>query len=412
MAASLPVMGDVSGQDVASGDTFPVKLHKLLHQAEQCGKSDIVSWLPEGKRFKVHDKERFAKEIMPQYFASSTYKSFQRSKNLWGFQTISKGVHKGECSHELFVRGNVELCRKMVRVRIKSDDVPEVEDVEQVPVAAGSSLASTGASASGIAALGQGGNNLMQQAFLGNLSGLNASLLLSSRQQPQQQQPHLGAFNSLLSSASVSSNNPLLLALAAMGNGSGNGNPSSAGNLFSALQSMNTQSQQAPAPSMQAPVSALQQLLQFTSQPPLPPPPQQQGPSAINQQILALLALQQQQQQQQASGSADTNVAAVPAPTASGVDLSALSTLSEVPKPSAVAAAASSPKLLPGGKEKSKSKHDKSKKSSDVAEKTNSLRDAALQRGSKVVACRARGMAMDHNMHVSENLLSGHYRQI
>ena len=48
--------------DVASGDTFPVKLHKLLHQAEEIGKTDIISWLPDGKRFKVHDKEKFARE--------------------------------------------------------------------------------------------------------------------------------------------------------------------------------------------------------------------------------------------------------------------------------------------------------------------------------------------------------------
>jgi hypothetical protein len=37
---------------------------------------------------------------MPNFFSSSAYKTFQRNLNLWGFRTVSKGVHKGQCSHE------------------------------------------------------------------------------------------------------------------------------------------------------------------------------------------------------------------------------------------------------------------------------------------------------------------------
>lgn len=51
------------------GDNFPVKLMKLLHSAEQNGQNDVIAWLPDGKTFKVHDKTRFASEIMPHYFA-------------------------------------------------------------------------------------------------------------------------------------------------------------------------------------------------------------------------------------------------------------------------------------------------------------------------------------------------------
>lgn len=74
---------DGSNHDVAAGDTFPVKLYKLLHAAEQSGKTDIISWLGDGTKFKIHKKSEFASEIMPHFFSSSTYKSFQRSKNLW-----------------------------------------------------------------------------------------------------------------------------------------------------------------------------------------------------------------------------------------------------------------------------------------------------------------------------------------
>jgi hypothetical protein len=65
----------------SNSDIFPVKLHKLLGESRH---AEIISWLPDGRSFKIYNKERFAREIMPKYFGSSTYKSFQRSKNLWG----------------------------------------------------------------------------------------------------------------------------------------------------------------------------------------------------------------------------------------------------------------------------------------------------------------------------------------
>jgi len=60
---------------------FPWKLHEMLHVAEKDSKLDVISWLPGGNGFKVHNKERFCSEMMPGYFASQKYKTFQRSLN-------------------------------------------------------------------------------------------------------------------------------------------------------------------------------------------------------------------------------------------------------------------------------------------------------------------------------------------
>jgi hypothetical protein len=62
---------------------FPWKLHLLLERcASECSE-DIISWLPDGKSFRVHDKERFVSEIMPAFFGTQNFKTFQRNLNLW-----------------------------------------------------------------------------------------------------------------------------------------------------------------------------------------------------------------------------------------------------------------------------------------------------------------------------------------
>jgi hypothetical protein len=108
----------VDQRDIRRGMQFPWKLHELL---DETGKrhSSVVSWLPGGKAFKVHKKEDFCNEHMPAFFNSSKYKTFQRSLNLWGFKSVARGPDKGACYHQFFVRGNADLCKNMMRVKIK-----------------------------------------------------------------------------------------------------------------------------------------------------------------------------------------------------------------------------------------------------------------------------------------------------
>jgi len=103
---------------------FPWKLHEMLHLAEKNSKTCIISWLPGGNGFKVHNKEKFCAEIMPGYFASQKYKTFQRSLNLWGFESVAKGPDRGACYHQYFVKGHPELCHSMTRVKIKGQSHP------------------------------------------------------------------------------------------------------------------------------------------------------------------------------------------------------------------------------------------------------------------------------------------------
>ena len=60
------------------GALFPSRLYQLLEDSETEGNTDIISWMPDGRSFKVHNKERFESELMPRYFGSSKYRSFQK----------------------------------------------------------------------------------------------------------------------------------------------------------------------------------------------------------------------------------------------------------------------------------------------------------------------------------------------
>ena len=128
---------------------FPLKLYKIMEDAEKIqsmksdgdgnekddgnekttitkdvGFADVISWLPDGDAFRIHDVKRFENEIMPKYFHSSNIKSFQKSLNLWGFKSMrAQGfslkrfpTKQYVWSHPFFKRGERSLCNQMARV--------------------------------------------------------------------------------------------------------------------------------------------------------------------------------------------------------------------------------------------------------------------------------------------------------
>lgn len=59
---------------------FPHRLYEMLVGCENQAKCHIVSWLPDGKAFKVHQVPEFVATILPRHFRQSKYKSFQRQR--------------------------------------------------------------------------------------------------------------------------------------------------------------------------------------------------------------------------------------------------------------------------------------------------------------------------------------------
>jgi hypothetical protein len=66
-------------------ELFPYRMYDLLEAAEQDGFEEIISWLPDGKAFKIHSRLAFETKVLPVYFPTMTsYKSFRRQLNLYG----------------------------------------------------------------------------------------------------------------------------------------------------------------------------------------------------------------------------------------------------------------------------------------------------------------------------------------
>ena len=100
-------------------EPFPEKLNRLLAEVEQVGRTDIISWVNNGKAFMIHNSEAFFKDIVPLYFRQSRLSSFKRQLNLYGFELINSGPARGAYYHELFQRDQPDLCRRMRRVAVK-----------------------------------------------------------------------------------------------------------------------------------------------------------------------------------------------------------------------------------------------------------------------------------------------------
>lgn len=123
MPHTIASMNVVTGMNVGGHiewkpEHFPHKMYDLLEDVERKGLDDIVSWLPDGKSFKIHSQFGFEQSIMPMYFSGmSSYKSFRRQLNLYGIYQHRHRPNQdaNAYSHELLIRGQRHLCDKIAR---------------------------------------------------------------------------------------------------------------------------------------------------------------------------------------------------------------------------------------------------------------------------------------------------------
>jgi len=57
---------------------FPAKLRGLLDDAVAEGNEHMISWLPGGNVFKIHDPDMLAEHLLKRYFRQNSFKSFSR----------------------------------------------------------------------------------------------------------------------------------------------------------------------------------------------------------------------------------------------------------------------------------------------------------------------------------------------
>jgi hypothetical protein len=75
---------------------FPYKLHNMLKDVEKDGKEHIVSWVPSGRSFKVHNSSEFVNQVVPFHFNLTKYKSFKRQLLNYGFMRLESGQQEDD----------------------------------------------------------------------------------------------------------------------------------------------------------------------------------------------------------------------------------------------------------------------------------------------------------------------------
>lgn len=131
-----PNSADEVDKSIAKGGVttpFPWKLHEMLDDVSDLNDNNVVCWQPHGRAFMVHCTKEFVNRIMPNYFNQTKYASFQRQLNLYGFSRLSHGKDKGAYYHPCFVRGQRDLCRNMVRQKIKGTKVRRSLSADEEP---------------------------------------------------------------------------------------------------------------------------------------------------------------------------------------------------------------------------------------------------------------------------------------
>jgi hypothetical protein len=88
----------------------------MLEEVEDSQESNIVTFLPHGCAFIVHDVDAFVKNVLPRYLAPPhTWHAFVKQLAVFGFRRVMSGADFGAYYHAMFVRGSPSLLLLMKR---------------------------------------------------------------------------------------------------------------------------------------------------------------------------------------------------------------------------------------------------------------------------------------------------------
>jgi len=100
--------------------TLVEKLREMLDVVKAEGNEDIVSWLPHGKAFKIHNPKAFRESVLHRFFGVSKYRYFGDVLRSWGFVIFKSGKDKGAFYHRCFRRDKPRLCLHLSRSQLKA----------------------------------------------------------------------------------------------------------------------------------------------------------------------------------------------------------------------------------------------------------------------------------------------------
>lgn len=94
--------GTVAAVAGGGGASFPLVLYQMLSEVDRVNEEvqrlgtamrpPPIHWQPHGRCFVVTDRDYFVRSFLQVWFTMSTFESFQRQCNMYGFRRIGKCV--------------------------------------------------------------------------------------------------------------------------------------------------------------------------------------------------------------------------------------------------------------------------------------------------------------------------------
>ena len=75
------------------------------------------SWSDSGKAFRISDINQFSAIILPKYFRTSKFSSFQRNLNLYGFAKTRRGADANMYAHPAFLRDQPDMLSQLTKCK-------------------------------------------------------------------------------------------------------------------------------------------------------------------------------------------------------------------------------------------------------------------------------------------------------
>lgn len=97
--------------------TFPMKLHAMLREMDT-DTSNVISWNQEGNAFVIQKPKDFTSILLPKYFRTKKFSSFQRQLNAYGF--VRGNLYAGQedmhiYHHDVFHRDHADRLQSIKR---------------------------------------------------------------------------------------------------------------------------------------------------------------------------------------------------------------------------------------------------------------------------------------------------------
>jgi len=132
---------------------FPRRLYEMLQSeskliAASTDHPKIIFWSESGKAFRIADVAEFSASILPKYFRTKKFSSFQRNLNLYGFAKVRRGPETDMYAHPAFVRDQADSLSELRKLSSTSSsrrarEVPAVQVIREPTVTARMPVATT-----------------------------------------------------------------------------------------------------------------------------------------------------------------------------------------------------------------------------------------------------------------------------